>query len=174
MSGCARCRALGGLENSLHSPRSTCQGVPGIDLWEDYRTACTALGQHVRVCQVSTSGRTTEQPAQPSVNMSGCASGRTTEQPAKPSVNMSGCARCRPLRGLQNSLQSPRWTCQGVPGVDLWEDYRTACTALGQHVRVCQMSTFRSVWKALMPTLIISKPSSDLCWQCQRNMRYLR
>ena len=84
MSGCARCRPLGGLQNSLHSPRSTCQGVPGVDLWEDYRTACKALGQHVRVCQVSTSGRTTEQPAQPSVNMSGCARCRPSEVSGKP------------------------------------------------------------------------------------------
>ena len=30
-------------------------------------------------------------------------------------------------------------------------------------------STFCKLWKQLLPSLVLMKPMSDLCWQCQQN-----
>ena len=55
----------------------------------------------------------------------------------------------------------------------VYSDYQKACASTGAQLH--SETTFRRIWKSLMPTLIIAKPSSDLCWPCQRNnMRYLR
>ena len=48
----------------------------------------------------------------------------------------------------------------------LWKDYCGACVADGVAPR-CR-TVFRQIWKAVLPMLMISKPSSDLCWTCQQ------
>lgn len=50
----------------------------------------------------------------------------------------------------------------------LWRDYTQACVLDGVEAR-CR-TVFRGIWKAVLPMLIVSKPSSDLCWQCQKHM----
>lgn len=49
----------------------------------------------------------------------------------------------------------------------LWERYKESAEEGGY--RVLKISSFRSIWKSLKPNLIVSRPSSDLCWVCQKN-----
>jgi len=48
----------------------------------------------------------------------------------------------------------------------LYLDYSDSCRAAGKTVR--SLTSFRRVWKAVLPTIIISRPTSDLCWTCQQ------
>ncbi|XP_071019892.1 uncharacterized protein [Oncorhynchus clarkii lewisi] len=36
-------------------------------------------------------------------------------------------------------------------------------------VRVVGLPSFRNLWRKLLPHISSTKPSTDLCWQCQRN-----
>lgn len=36
-------------------------------------------------------------------------------------------------------------------------------------VRVVGLSSFRNLWRKLLPHISSTKPRTDLCWQCQRN-----
>lgn len=35
--------------------------------------------------------------------------------------------------------------------------------------RAAQLSTFRKLWKQLLPYIVRTRPMSDLCWECQQN-----
>ena len=59
-------------------------------------------------------------------------------------------------------------TC--VTKAQLWRDYRAASPP-GQ--RVVRLTSFRSLWKQLLPYVVIGKPMSDLCWVCQRNNSHI-
>ncbi|XP_067939703.1 uncharacterized protein [Watersipora subatra] len=55
----------------------------------------------------------------------------------------------------------------------IYELYKQKCQQAMLNFK-CK-STFRAIWKELRPYLIITKPSTDLCWLCQKNnMAYLR
>lgn len=55
----------------------------------------------------------------------------------------------------------------------LWTDYKDSCIAANQPHK--SRHTFRRIWKLVLPMIIISKPSSDLCWTCQQhNYKYSR
>ncbi|XP_067943168.1 uncharacterized protein [Watersipora subatra] len=53
----------------------------------------------------------------------------------------------------------------------LHDDYTNACTEDGVVAR--GITTFRKVWLEVLPFLLISKPSTDLCWTCHRNNTYI-
>ena len=36
-------------------------------------------------------------------------------------------------------------------------------------LRAVGNSTFRKLWKLLVPSIVIGRPMTDLCWQCQQN-----
>ena len=48
----------------------------------------------------------------------------------------------------------------------VWRQYKAASTE-GQ--RIVRCSTFRKLWKQLLPYVVVCKPMSDLCWTCQQN-----
>jgi hypothetical protein len=47
----------------------------------------------------------------------------------------------------------------------LWRLYRDS---LPRHEAVA-LSTFRKLWKDLLPYIAVAKPATDLCWTCQKN-----
>ena len=47
----------------------------------------------------------------------------------------------------------------------VWRVYREAVGA----VHAVAYSTFCLLWRSLVPSIVIMKPRSDLCWQCQQN-----
>ena len=49
----------------------------------------------------------------------------------------------------------------------MWELYQQAA-AVGSTRPVCY-SMFTSIWRQLLPHLVVMKPMSDLCWLCQQN-----
>ena len=49
----------------------------------------------------------------------------------------------------------------------VWELYQQAA-AVGSTRPVCY-STFTSLWRQLLPHVVVMKPMSDLCWLCQQN-----
>ena len=44
--------------------------------------------------------------------------------------------------------------------------YQTATTS--DSIRSVGHSTFTSLWRSLLPSIILMKPMTDLCWQCQK------
>jgi hypothetical protein len=48
----------------------------------------------------------------------------------------------------------------------VYEAYRLAIT---EEDRVVGISTFKNLWKELLPFVVINKPATDLCWTCQKN-----
>ncbi len=50
----------------------------------------------------------------------------------------------------------------------IWQLYKNAA-ASSEPVRTLAYSTFNKTWKSLLPSIIIMKPMSDLCWTCQQN-----
>ena len=50
----------------------------------------------------------------------------------------------------------------------IWNTYTSAAECDSQ-IRAVGYSTFCKLWKQLVPSIIIMKPMSDLCWQCQQN-----
>ena len=47
----------------------------------------------------------------------------------------------------------------------VWRVYREAVGA----VHAVAYSTFCLLWRSVVPSIVIMKPRSDLCWQCQQN-----
>ena len=50
----------------------------------------------------------------------------------------------------------------------IWRSYITAAEA-DATLRPVAYTTFCHLWKKLTPSIVIMKPRSDLCWQCQQN-----
>lgn len=50
--------------------------------------------------------------------------------------------------------------------VQVWKMYRES-TPEGE--KTVALSTFRKLWKQLLPYVVITKPATDLCWICQKN-----
>ena len=53
----------------------------------------------------------------------------------------------------------------------VYQTYITACTAA--NVRVVAERTFYQMWGESLPDVLPMKPSTDLCWTCQRNSAQL-
>lgn len=52
------------------------------------------------------------------------------------------------------------------------EIYRLYVLSMNQlELRCVADSTFRSLWLELLPRIVLSRPMTDLCWECQRNNR---
>ena len=50
----------------------------------------------------------------------------------------------------------------------IWKLYEMA-TYSSDGIHAVAYSTFSQLWRALLPSIIILRPMSDLCWQCQQN-----
>jgi len=50
---------------------------------------------------------------------------------------------------------------------DIWKLYVQSCQIA--NIRSVCYVTFCSLWKELIPWIIVSKPMTDLCWKCQSN-----
>ena len=50
----------------------------------------------------------------------------------------------------------------------VWRVYCSAAEAVST-VHVVAYSTFCYLWRTLVPSIVVLKPRSDLCWQCQQN-----
>ncbi len=50
----------------------------------------------------------------------------------------------------------------------IWRVYHAAAEAEGT-IHPVAYSTFCYLWRALAPSIVVMKPRSDLCWQCQQN-----
>ena len=48
----------------------------------------------------------------------------------------------------------------------IWRVYQEAATS--DSARVVGYSTFTHLWRSLLPSVILMKPMTDLCWQCQK------
>ena len=49
----------------------------------------------------------------------------------------------------------------------VWELYQAA--AAESSMTPVGYSTFTRLWRELLPYIVVMKPMTDLCWQCQRN-----
>lgn len=49
----------------------------------------------------------------------------------------------------------------------VWELYQQAASL--ESMRPVSYSTFTSLWRQLLPHVVVMKPMSDLCWMCQKN-----
>ena len=49
----------------------------------------------------------------------------------------------------------------------VWELYQQAASV--ESMRPVSYSTFTSLWRQLLPHVVVMKPMSDLCWMCQKN-----
>ena len=66
--------------------------------------------------------------------------------------------------GLTSSCYLP--LCRNVPsGECIYE----AATQEDNTIRAVAYSTFCRLWRSLLPSVIIMKPMTDLCLQCQKN-----
>ena len=45
--------------------------------------------------------------------------------------------------------------------------YKVCCDQVNSRVLV--YTTFCSYWRQLLPQIVVTKPRTDLCWQCQQN-----
>ena len=50
----------------------------------------------------------------------------------------------------------------------VWRVYHSAAEAAGS-IHAVAYSTFCYLWRTLVPSIVVLKPRSDLCWQCQQN-----
>ena len=48
----------------------------------------------------------------------------------------------------------------------IWKVYQAA--AMSDSIRTVGYSPFTSLWRSLLPSIILMKPMTDLCWQCQK------
>ena len=48
----------------------------------------------------------------------------------------------------------------------IWKVYEEA--AMRDSMRAVAYSTFTNLWRSLLPSIILMKPMTDLCWQCQK------
>lgn len=51
----------------------------------------------------------------------------------------------------------------------IWKFYHSATATHEDTIRSVSYSTFCRTWRNLLPSIILMKPMSDLCWQCQQN-----
>lgn len=49
----------------------------------------------------------------------------------------------------------------------VWRKYGAAMAILG--LRAARLSTFRKLWRQLLPHIVQTRPMTDLCWECQKN-----
>lgn len=49
----------------------------------------------------------------------------------------------------------------------VWQVYQEACQS--SNSRILAYSTFSKLWRKQVPSVLVMKPMSDLCWFCQRN-----
>ena len=49
----------------------------------------------------------------------------------------------------------------------VWELYQQAASV--ESMCPVSYSTFTSLWRQLLPHVVVMKPMSDLCWMCQKN-----
>ena len=49
----------------------------------------------------------------------------------------------------------------------IWRQYKEAMESVGD--QSVAYTTFCRLWQTLVPYLVVMKPMTDLCWQCQRN-----
>ena len=49
----------------------------------------------------------------------------------------------------------------------VWELYQQAASV--EYMRPVSYSSFTSLWRQLLPQVVVMKPMSDLCWMCQKN-----
>ena len=56
---------------------------------------------------------------------------------------------------------------QECPKWAIWRVYRDA--AEGETTHPVAYTTFCYLWRTLVPSALVMKPRSDLCWQCQQN-----
>ena len=49
----------------------------------------------------------------------------------------------------------------------VWELYQQATS--GGSMRSVSYSSFTSLWRQLLPHVVVMKPMTDLCWMCQKN-----
>lgn len=50
----------------------------------------------------------------------------------------------------------------------IWKTYKTATEATNSVCKVAY-TTFCRLWRTLLPSIVLMKPMSDLCWKCQQN-----
>ena len=50
----------------------------------------------------------------------------------------------------------------------IWRVYHTAAES-DSSIQAVAYSTFCYLWRTLLPSIVVLKPQSDLCWQCQQN-----
>ena len=50
----------------------------------------------------------------------------------------------------------------------IWKVYSTAAQC-NPAIHPVAYTTFCQLWRSLLPSVVIMKPMSDLCWQCQQN-----
>ena len=50
----------------------------------------------------------------------------------------------------------------------IWRVYQSAAESR-ESIHKVAYSTFCRLWRSLLPSIIIMKPMSDLCWTCQQN-----
>ena len=51
----------------------------------------------------------------------------------------------------------------------VWQQYYTSLRTLGSTYREVGYSTFCTIWRRVVPQIMVTKPMSDLCWICQSN-----
>ena len=49
----------------------------------------------------------------------------------------------------------------------VWLEYNMACQESNR--QPAAYTTFTALWRQLIPTIMVMKPMSDLCWVCQKN-----
>ena len=51
----------------------------------------------------------------------------------------------------------------------VWQQYSTSLQGLSTTHHQVAYSTFCSIWRRVVPQIMVTKPMSDLCWICQKN-----
>ena len=51
----------------------------------------------------------------------------------------------------------------------VWQQYCTSLLSLSSSHHQVAYSTFCSIWRQVVPQVLVTKPMSDLCWICQSN-----
>ena len=49
----------------------------------------------------------------------------------------------------------------------MWVEYKLSCEETG--FRAAAYTTFCTLWRTLIPQIMVMKPMTDLCWVCQQN-----
>ena len=71
---------------------------------------------------------------------------------------------------LDESLGTHARTCNCCHGKRaVWRVYQEAAEG-DNTIHAVVYSTFCYLWRTLVPSVVVMKPRSDLCWQCQQNL----